>query len=74
MVEVSCCRQREAGTRPGELRQAEWGEFDFDKALWEIPASKMKMRRPHLVPLSKQAITQFKLQSRAGRNPGPCQS
>lgn len=44
------------GTRPGELRQAEWSEFDFDKSLWEIPASKMKMRRPHIVPLSHQAI------------------
>ncbi|HGM5433560.1 TPA: tyrosine-type recombinase/integrase [Serratia marcescens] len=44
------------GTRPGELRQAEWSEFDFDKAIWEIPASKMKMRRPHLVPLSQQAV------------------
>ncbi|WP_202307777.1 tyrosine-type recombinase/integrase [Dryocola clanedunensis] len=44
------------GTRPGELRQAEWHEFDFDKSVWEIPAAKMKMRRPHLVPLPKQAI------------------
>lgn len=44
------------GTRPGELRQAEWSEFDFDKSLWEIPASKMKMRRPHLIPLSQQAL------------------
>ncbi|MCT4713214.1 tyrosine-type recombinase/integrase [Enterobacteriaceae bacterium H11S18] len=44
------------GTRPGELRQAEWNEFDFDKSVWEIPAAKMKMRRPHLVPLPKQAI------------------
>ena len=42
--------------RPGELRNAAWDEFDFDKKLWTIPATKMKMRRPHLVPLSKQAI------------------
>ncbi len=43
-------------TRPGELRKAEWVEFDFDKAEWTIPAERMKMRVPHLVPLSKQAL------------------
>ncbi len=37
--------------RPGELRRAEWSEFDFDKATWTIPAEKMKMRSPHMVPL-----------------------
>jgi integrase len=42
--------------RPGELRHAEWAEFDFDAAVWIIPAEKMKMRRPHRVPLSKQAV------------------
>jgi len=42
--------------RPGELRAAEWREFDFDKAMWEIPADRMKMKNPHLVPLSRQAI------------------
>lgn len=42
--------------RPGELRHAEWGEFDFQNALWEIPAEKMKRKRPHLVPLSPQAL------------------
>lgn len=42
--------------RPGELRAAEWTEFDFDKAIWEIPATRMKMKQPHIVPLSKQAI------------------
>jgi len=42
--------------RPGELRHAEWSEIDFDKAEWNIPADKMKMKQPHLVPLSKQAI------------------
>lgn len=42
--------------RPGELRMAEWSEFDFDKAVWTIPAGRMTMRRPHQVPLSKQAI------------------
>ncbi|WP_313114072.1 phage integrase central domain-containing protein [Pseudescherichia sp.] len=44
------------GLRPGELRKGEWREVDFDNAIWEIPAERMKARRPHLVPLSKQAI------------------
>lgn len=42
--------------RPGELRQAEWAEFDFDEGVWAIPPEKMKMRRPHYVSLSKQAL------------------
>ena len=42
--------------RPGELRHAEWDEFDFDECVWAIPADKMKMRRPHFVPLSRQAL------------------
>ena len=42
--------------RPGEIRQAEWSEIDFDNAEWRIPADKMKMKREHIVPLAKQAI------------------
>ena len=42
--------------RPGELRQAEWAEFDFERAVWSIPAEKMKMRWPHQVPLSRQVL------------------
>ena len=42
--------------RPGELRQAEWSEFDLDKGEWNIPAERMKLREAHLVPLSTQAI------------------
>ena len=42
--------------RPGELRHAEWSEFDFEKAEWRIPPEKMKMRATHIVPLSTQAI------------------
>lgn len=42
--------------RPGELRGAEWSEIDLDKAEWRIPAAKMKMRDPHIVPLSTQAV------------------
>lgn len=45
--------------RPGELRQAEWAEFDFDRPVWNIPAEKMKMRRPHRVPLSTQVASLF---------------
>lgn len=46
--------------RPGELRRAEWSEFDLDKAIWTIPAEKMKMRDLHLVPLSAQALALLK--------------
>lgn len=42
--------------RPGELRQAEWSEVDFDAAVWRIPASRMKKRREHTVPLSSQSL------------------
>jgi integrase len=42
--------------RPGELRHAEWKEFDLDAAVWSIPAEKMKMRRPHRVPLARQPL------------------
>jgi len=42
--------------RPGELRAAEWNEIDFKNAMWEIPAERMKMKQPHTVPLSSQAI------------------
>lgn len=42
--------------RPGEVRQAEWIEMDFDKAIWTIPAERMKQRQPHRVPLSRQAL------------------
>ncbi len=46
--------------RPGELRHAVWSEFDLDGAVWIIPAGKMKMRKPHTVPLSRQAIAIFR--------------
>lgn len=42
--------------RPGELRQAEWSEFNLGGALWEIPAAKMKTRKAHYVPLSEQSL------------------
>lgn len=43
------------GTRTIELRAAEWSEVDLDKGIWQVPAERMKMRRPHVVPLSGQA-------------------
>lgn len=48
--------------RPGELRKAKWEEFDFSEKLWTIPAERMKMRRDHIVPLSKQVIALLKEQ------------
>ncbi|NKJ01835.1 integrase arm-type DNA-binding domain-containing protein [Novosphingobium sp. SG707] len=46
--------------RPGELRHAEWDEIDLDGALWIIPATKMKMRKAHQVPLSRQSVEVFR--------------
>jgi integrase len=46
--------------RPGELRQMEWAEVNFEKAVWTLPADKMKMRQPHAVPLSTQAVAILK--------------
>ena len=46
--------------RPGELRQAEWSEIDFDTAVWRIPAGRMKQRREHVVPLSRQSLDLFR--------------
>lgn len=46
--------------RPGELQKAEWSEFDLDEAQWNIPAIRMKMKEPHLVPLSWQAVAVLK--------------
>jgi integrase len=42
--------------RPGELRFAEWADFDFDRAIWTIPPHKTEMRRPHAIPLTRQAL------------------
>lgn len=46
--------------RKSELLEARWQEFDFDKAEWSIPAERMKKDKPHLVPLSQQALEMFK--------------
>lgn len=50
--------------RPGEVRSMEWSEIDFEKAIWTIPAEKMKMDREHLVPLCQQAIEILRDQQR----------
>lgn len=44
-------------TRPGEAAGAKWKEIDFEKALWHIPAERMKKKRPHTIPLSAQALS-----------------
>jgi integrase len=57
------------GNRPGVIRFAQWTEFDLDNALWSIPADKMKKRRPHLVPLSRQLVVMLRgLHDVTGRN------
>lgn len=53
--------------RPGELRGARWTEFDLDHAEWRIPAERMKRRREHVVPLSRQAVALLReLHARTG--------
>mgnify|MGYP003385592068 CR=1 FL=1 len=58
VVKSALCLSAYVFLRPGELRQAEWKEFDLDKAEWNVPARRMKIKNhgDHLVPLSKQAI------------------
>jgi integrase len=54
--------------RPGEIRAMEWVEINWDESRWEIPAEKMKMGQPHIVPLATQAIEHLKtLQRLTGR-------
>lgn len=56
--------------RPGELRGALWEEFDLERAEWRIPAERMKMRSPHIVPLSRQALALLvELKPLAGSSP-----
>ncbi|WAT07381.1 tyrosine-type recombinase/integrase [Rouxiella badensis] len=56
------------GVRTIELRMAEWKEFNFDKKIWEVPVERMKMRRPHLVPLSDQVVAALReIQAVTGR-------
>ena len=50
--------------RPGEIRQAQWSEIDFETAEWHINAEKMKMRRAHIVPLSQQVLSVLETQKK----------
>jgi len=57
-------------TRTVELRCAPWAEFDLDRAEWRVPAERMKQRRPHIVPLSRQAMDLLQeLHGITGRGP-----
>jgi integrase len=56
VVKLAMRLQVLTGLRPGELRQGQWSEINFEKRLWEVPPARMKKRRPHCVPLSDQAI------------------
>ena len=42
--------------RTSELIESEWTEFDLDKARWDIPAERMKVETPHIIPLSRQSV------------------
>lgn len=56
--------------RTSELIGARWDEFDLDGGRWDIPASRMKMKTPHVVPLSTQAVTLLRsLHTLTGRSP-----
>jgi len=56
--------------RPIELRAAQWAEFDIAGKVWRIPAERMKMREPHIVPLSKQVLKMLaELREHTGRQP-----
>lgn len=58
------------GLRTGELRAAEWNEINFKNAVWEIPKERMKMRRAHIIPLSKQVLKSLlKLKELTGSYP-----
>lgn len=55
-VRLALCMAPHVFVRPGELRSAEWAEFDRAKRIWTIPAEKTKMRRIHKVPLTSQVL------------------
>ncbi|NKJ02961.1 tyrosine-type recombinase/integrase [Novosphingobium sp. SG707] len=59
-IRLALCMAPHVFVRPGELRSAEWSEFDLERRIWTIPAEKTKMRRLHLVPLTDQVISLLK--------------
>ncbi|ARR52354.1 integrase [Rhizorhabdus wittichii DC-6] len=48
-------------TRPGELRFGRWSEVDWDNSVWQVPAERTKLRRPHSVPLSRQSAALLRM-------------
>jgi integrase len=61
--------------RPGELRLAEWSEIDDAAAVWDVPGERTKMRRPHRVPLARQALAAFEeLRALTGKGKYVCAS
>lgn len=59
-IRLALCMAPHVFVRPGELRSAEWSEFDLERRIWTIPAEKTKMRRLHRVPLTDQVISLLK--------------
>lgn len=57
ITRIACQIAPHVMMRPGELRQALWTEIDMTAAIWTVPPERMKMRRPHAVPLSRQVLT-----------------
>jgi integrase len=55
-------------SRSGEIREATWADIDLDRAVWTIPAERMKMRKPHRVPLSPQAVAVIEEAAAIGRS------
>lgn len=60
MGAIALCATILTAARSGEIRGASWDELDLDAALWTIPTDRMKMRRPHRVPLSPEAVSVFR--------------
>jgi len=56
-------------SRSGEARGALWEEIDLDRMVWEIPAARMKMKRPHLVPLNGRVLELVRLASKYKTSP-----
>jgi integrase len=69
-IRLALCMAPHVFVRPGELRCAEWPEFNVEKRIWTIPAHKTKMRRPHRVPLTAPVLAILE-DLRALSLPGP---
>ena len=60
VTQLACKIAPHVMLRPGELRHSVWSDIDWGKEVWSIPAERMKMRRPHSVPLSRQVLAYLK--------------